>query len=92
MNFSKPSVSRAIGILKDTGHIVVDEAGYIELTSQGTLKATEIYDRHKLLTKFIMEITNVAEEVAEIDACKMEHILSDEVYRVDYANYLNLKP
>jgi DtxR family Mn-dependent transcriptional regulator len=80
LNFSKPSVSRAISILKETGHIVVDENGHIELTNQGTKKATEIYDRHKLLTKFLMEIANVAEDVAEEDACKMEHILSDEVY------------
>ncbi len=80
LNFSKPSVSRAIGILKETGHIIVDENGHIELTNQGTLKATEIYGRHKLLTKFLMEITKVTEEVAEEDACKMEHILSDEVY------------
>lgn len=80
LNFSKPSVSRAIGILKETGHIQVDDNGHIELTQQGILVATEIYGRHKLLTKFLMEITNVTMEVAEEDACKMEHILSDEVY------------
>ncbi len=80
MNFSKPSVSRAIGILKDTGYIEVDESGHIELTKQGLDKASEIYERHKLLTRFIIEITNVSKEVAEEDACKMEHILSEEVF------------
>jgi len=80
MNFSKPSVSRAIGILKETGYIEVDENGHIELTKQGLEKASEIYERHKLLTRFIIEITKVSEEVAEEDACRMEHILSEEVF------------
>lgn len=80
LNFSKPSVSRAIGILKETNYIVVDDSGHIELTDFGFHKAREIYDRHKLLTLFLMEITNVSKEVAEEDACKMEHILSTKVY------------
>lgn len=80
LSFSKPSVSRAIRILKETSFIHVDKNGYIELTAMGLKKANEIYDRHKLLTRFIKEIAKVSEKVAEEDACKIEHILSDEVY------------
>jgi len=81
MNFSKPSVSRAIGILKETGYIQVDESGHIELTEIGLEKAAEVYERHKFLTLFLTEIAKVSPEVAEENACKMEHILSDEVYQ-----------
>lgn len=81
MNFSKPSVSRAIGILKDTGYIQVDESGYIELTDMGMDKAAKVYERHKFLTHFLLKIAKVSPELAEENACKMEHILSDEVYQ-----------
>lgn len=90
MNFSKPSVSRAIGILKETGYIEVNEGGHIDLTEKGLLKAGEIYERHKLLTVFLMDIAKVSYEIAEEDACKMEHILSDEVYN-GIKNFMNEK-
>jgi len=81
MDFSKPSVSRAVGILKDDGYITVEEGGEIRLTEVGLEKAKAIYERHKLLTAFLMKVADVETTVAEKDACKMEHILSEEVYQ-----------
>lgn len=80
LNFSKPSVSRAVGLLKNSGYIVVDDSGDIHLTALGKEKAESVYERHRLLTQFIMNIANVNEEVAEKDACRMEHIVSQEVF------------
>ena len=80
LNFSKPSVSRAVGILKDDGYITMERGGGIELTEKGKEKAADIYERHQLLTEFLKKVAGVSEEIAEEDACKMEHILSDEVF------------
>lgn len=81
MNFSKPSVSRAVGILKEDGYIEIEPSGEIELTEKGKKKAAGIYERHQLLTEFLQKVAGVSEEIAEEDACKMEHILSDEVFQ-----------
>ena len=72
LGFSKPSVSRGVGILKNDG--------YIELTEKGTEKATAVYEKHECLTEFLMHTAKVSKEVAEDDACKIEHIISDEVF------------
>ena len=72
MGFSKPSVSRAIGILKKGGYVEVDGRGYITLTEDGRAVATKIYERHKLLTTFLVAI-GVDEKTAAEDACRMEH-------------------
>ena len=77
MSFSKPSVSRAIGLLRSGGYVTVDKDGYITLTEEGLLKAEKIYERHEMLTKFLEKL-GVSPEVADKDACKMEHVLSDE--------------
>lgn len=79
MGYSKPSVSRAIGILKRNGYIEVDPSGYITLTETGTSVAERIYERHTILTEFLVSI-GVPHDVAVLDACKMEHILSDEAF------------
>ena len=76
MNYSKPSVSRAVGILKNNGYITVDKSGYIELTQSGLEIAQKIYDRHNLITGFL-EMLGVDKETASEDACKIEHCLSD---------------
>ena len=76
MNYSKPSVSRAVGILKDGGYITVDKNGYIELTDVGMETALKIYQRHQLVTEFLVML-GVDEETASEDACKIEHHLSD---------------
>ncbi|HIT90125.1 MAG TPA: metal-dependent transcriptional regulator [Candidatus Merdenecus merdavium] len=80
LNFSKPSVSRAMSILKEDGYIEIDTNGSILLTDKGRKKANSIYERHKLLTKFLIDVAKVSEELAEEDACKMEHIISEEVF------------
>lgn len=77
--YTKPSVSRAVGLLKKNGDIEVDESGYITLTEQGEALATKILERHRILTDFLVQL-GVGEEIAADDACKMEHILSDETF------------
>lgn len=79
MGFSKPSVSRAIGLLKNGGYVTVDADGYLSLTDVGREVALKMYDRHRLLTDFLMKL-GVSEEVATNDACKIEHHLSDESF------------
>ena len=81
MGYSKPSVSRAVSILKEDGYITMEAGGDIELTEKGREKAAAIYERHKLLTSFLQKVAGVPEEVAEDDACRMEHIISDEVFQ-----------
>ena len=81
LNFSKPSVSRAVGILKEDGYITVETGGEIRLTEKGRNKAEGIYERHKLLTDFLQQVSGVDAVIAEEDACKMEHILSDETFQ-----------
>ena len=81
LNFSKPSVSRAMGILREDGYIVMESSGEIELTEKGKEKAGGIYERHKLLTEFLQKVSSVGPEPAEEDACKMEHIISEETFQ-----------
>lgn len=81
LNFSKPSVSRAVGILKDNGYISIDSNSYIELTEKGTRIAKDIYEKHKLLTEFFTTIVKVSPEIAEEDACRIEHVISDETFQ-----------
>ena len=79
MGYSKPSVSRAMGILKEGGYIVVEKGGHIVLTDAGREVAEKIYNRHTLLTQFLISI-GVDEETAIEDACKLEHHISDTTY------------
>ena len=79
MAFSKPSVSVAMKRLRESGHITMDEQGYIELTELGLSVAERIYERHELIAKLFMRL-GVSEETAYEDACKMEHDISDESF------------
>ena len=79
MGYSKPSVSRAVGLLKNGGFIDVDSNGYITLTEVGTSHANKIFERHRILTSILMRI-GVSEATASEDACKIEHIISDETF------------
>jgi Mn-dependent DtxR family transcriptional regulator len=79
MGFSKPSVSRAIGLLKNGGYVNVDEDGYLTLTELGADLAGKIYERHNIITEFLVSL-GVSEQVASGDACKIEHVLSDESF------------
>ena len=76
MSYSKPSVSRAVRLLKGGGYIEVDEVGYITLTKCGLEIAEKIAERHHLLTKMLMDL-GVEEDVAVDDACRIEHVISD---------------
>lgn len=80
LGFSKPSVSRGVGILKNDGYIEIDSKGFIELTELGLKKANSVYEKHLYLTDFLIVTANVSKEVAEEDACRIEHIISDEVF------------
>ncbi len=79
MSLSKPSVSRAMGILKKNGYIEIDKKGYISLTESGRDIAEKIYERHLVLTRWLMSI-GVPEEIASEDACKLEHAISAESF------------
>ena len=79
LGYSKPSVSRAMGILRSGGYITVDQNGGLVLTASGLEIAEKIYARHTLLTKLLVHI-GVSEETAAEDACKLEHAISDESF------------
>lgn len=81
MNFSKPSVSRAMKNLKAESYINIDEEGNISLTEKGYEIAQKIYERHQVLTKFFISL-GIDEQIAEDDACKIEHVISDETFAV----------
>lgn len=80
LGYSKPSISRAMGILRSYGYIEVEPGGQILLTESGKDKAESVYAKHLLLRKFLTETLGVSEENAEEDACRIEHILSEETY------------
>ena len=79
MGYSKPSVSRAVGLLKKGGFVTSDKDGYLFLTEQGLEVAKKIYERHTLLCEFLTAI-GVDEQTANDDACKIEHVISDSTF------------
>lgn len=79
MNYSKPSVSRAMKILKENHYVSIDGNGYIKLLKKGKDVANKIYERHKVITELLIDL-GVNEKQAEADACKMEHCISDESF------------
>lgn len=81
LDYSKPSVSRAMGLLRANGYIVIDKDGYIELTEQGMEIAARIYERHRLLTKWLEQL-GVSSEIADRDACKIEHDISETTFEM----------
>ena len=81
MGFSKPSVSRAVGILKENGHIAVSPQGAITLTDSGKAIAETIYERHTVLSDLLIRL-GVSKETAVNDACKIEHYISAETFQV----------
>ena len=80
MGFSKPSVSRAMGLLKERNYITVETNGNITLTKSGEKKAKDIYERHTTLTAVLVSL-GVDEKTAAYDACRIEHYISDETFR-----------
>ncbi len=79
MGYSKPSVSRAVSILKKDGYILVDKDGFITLTESGKAVAEKIFERHTMLSNLLIRL-GVTPEVAADDACKIEHAISDESF------------
>lgn len=79
MGYSKPSVSRAMGLLRSGGYITMEDDGHIVLTESGMEIALKILSRHTLLTELLVKL-GVDREVASADACKMEHVISDETF------------
>ncbi len=80
MGFSKPSISRAMHLLKDGGYLDIDENGYITLTDLGKEIAEKIYERHRVLTALFVNI-GVDEDTASEDACRIEHVISDKTFQ-----------
>lgn len=92
LGYSKPSVSRAMGILRREGYILVDKDGAITLTDAGRAIAEKIYERHTVLSGLLVHL-GVSEQTAAADACRMEHVISDESFQAvkRYAERLNRK-
>ena len=80
MGYSKPSVSRAVSLLKGEGYLTMEKDGRLELTEAGVEVAQEIYERHRFLKQWLIQL-GVSAEIAEEDACKIEHNISDETFR-----------
>jgi len=94
LGYSKPSVSRAMGILRKGGYVLVDDTGALSLTDAGRKVAEKIYERHTVLSKFLIDL-GVSEGTALADACKMEHTISDESFQAlkrHYTSWMEKKP
>ena len=80
MEYSKPSVSRAMSLLRENGYIVMDKDGFITLTDAGMAIASRIYERHRMLDQWLV-LLGVTPEVAAQDACRIEHDISEETFQ-----------
>ena len=80
-NYSRASISRAMGILEKNGLIIFNQKSHIILTEEGIKKAKSIYDRHITLKKFLITVTGVDDNTAEMDACRIEHFISPETFQ-----------
>jgi Mn-dependent DtxR family transcriptional regulator len=81
LNFSKPSISRAMSILKNAGYITIDQSGNIHLTDSGREIAEGIYERHRFISRYFVEALDVNRETALRDACRIEHVISAESFQ-----------
>lgn len=91
LNYSKPSVSRAVGLLRSGGYLHMDKEGFLSLTDAGLEIAEKIYQRHTLISQ-VLEKLGVDPQVAAADACKIEHAISDESFEAikTYAQKLQI--
>ncbi len=81
LGFTKPSISRAMSILREDGYITMDDKnGQILLTQKGRDKAEHVYERHCLITRYLTEVLGVSPETADADACRIEHVISQESF------------
>ena len=81
LNFAKSSVSKALGLLLSKNYIKIDEIGNITLTSEGYKKAESIYEKHQIITKTFLNM-GASEAVAEENACRIEHVITDELFEI----------
>ena len=88
LGYTKPSVSRGVGLLKKSEHILVDSEGYITLTHKGEALAEQLYERHTVLTNMLMAL-GVDEETATEDACRIEHVISEKSFAAVKKHYLD---
>ncbi|MBE6630548.1 MAG: metal-dependent transcriptional regulator [Ruminococcaceae bacterium] len=88
LGYSKPSVSRAIGLLKKDGYALVDDEGYLKLTAKGLELSEQLYERHTVLSRMLMAL-GVDEETATEDACRIEHVISDRSFAAVKKHYLD---
>lgn len=79
LGYSRPSVSRAMHVLKDEGLVKTDDYGFVKLTEAGNVLAKRIYERHTVLTQVLLDL-GVEEKIASEDACRLEHYISDETF------------
>ncbi len=79
LNFSKPSVSVAMKHLRESGHVIMDEDGYITLTETGNKIANSIYERHQVISALLMKL-GVDAEIAKEEACRIEHDISQDTF------------
>ncbi|HPB17232.1 MAG: metal-dependent transcriptional regulator [Clostridia bacterium] len=77
--YTKPSISRAVNLLKKNGYLNIDEKGYISLTASGEEIAINIYERHCVLTDVLLKL-GIDEKTAKQDACKIEHVISNDTF------------
>ncbi|MBP8989355.1 MAG: metal-dependent transcriptional regulator [Clostridia bacterium] len=87
LGVSKASVNKAMGILREMGLIEQEHYGQVYLTEHGRLHAQDILDRHAMIKRFLTDILHIQEETAELDACRMEHVISDET-KTKWLNWL----
>ena len=80
LHVSKPSVNKAVNVLKEQGYLTQEVYGNIYLTDEGREIGKKIFSRHKVIMRYLVEILGIDPEIAEEDACKMEHILSEETF------------
>lgn len=81
LGYSKPSVSRGMGLLVDKGYITIGSGGEINFTAEGKAKAESIYERHTVITA-LLEHTGASREIAEENACRIEHVITEELFDV----------
>lgn len=91
MHFTKASVSRAVKLLRESGYLELDAHRMLILTEQGRQRATQIYERHQLFQAFLTEILHVDPQIAQQDACRLEHVVSDSTVQGLKALYEKLK-
>ncbi len=80
LDYTKASISRAMGILKKAGYITMEDGGSIHLTEQGHQRATQIYERHRLISEYLIHALKISEATAMADACRIEHVISEESF------------